>query len=89
VDASGPTGHGSQLFGETAVTKVMAFLSNFVTFRNEQLAIFQAGGKKLGDVTTVNINMLKGGVFAADGVNFQTNIIPPDATAGTLPGSSS
>jgi hypothetical protein len=83
VDASGPTGHGSQLFEETAATKLMKFLSHFSQLRDEQLHKMKAEGLKLGDVTTVNINMIKAGIFAADGINFQTNVIPPAATAGS------
>lgn len=81
VEASGPTGHGSQLFPQTAVTKLMKFLSHFNKLRDEELAKLGAGGRKLGDVTTININMIKGGMFAPDG-SWQTNVVPPTAMAG-------
>ena len=38
-------------------------------------------GTRLGDVTTVNINMVKTGMFSEDGASWQTNVIPPEAKA--------
>jgi len=83
AEASGPTGHGSQLFKETAVNRLMNFLFPYHQWRQEESKRLHAEGStlKLGDVTTVNINMIKSGAFAADGLSWQTNIIPSSAKA--------
>lgn len=86
AETSGPTGHGSQLFKETAMDRLLNFLTPYHEWRkieSDRLHVNNADGAlKLGDVTTVNINMIKGGAFAADGVGWQNNIIPSTAKAG-------
>lgn len=86
AEASGPTGHGSQLFEHTAMDSLLNFLAPYHAWRkteSERLHGPDNADKhlKLGDVTTVNINMIKGGAFAADGQSWQTNIIPSNAKA--------
>lgn len=49
--------------------------------RDENLVKMQSGNLRLGNVTTVNINMVKLGMFGDDGKSWQTNIIPPEAKA--------
>lgn len=83
VDAFGPTGHGSQLFSQTAVDSLMKFLSNLTSWRDEQSKKLRSDLKlRLGDVTSINISMIKGGCFTPDGSNYQINVIPSEATAG-------
>lgn len=83
AETTGPTGHGSQLFKETAVDNLLKFLQKYHDWRQVESARLHAPGStlKLGDVTTVNINMIKAGAFAADGQSWQTNIIPSSAKA--------
>lgn len=81
AEASGPTGHGSQLFKETAVDRLLNFLQPYHQWRKTESDRLHAEGSTLalGDVTTVNINMIKAGAFSADGLSWQTNIIPSNA----------
>ncbi|CAM9265808.1 unnamed protein product [Hapterophycus canaliculatus] len=74
VKAEGPTGHGSRFIKDTAVQKLMAVCDKALAFRKEQEdALGHSGGcsharaKKLGDVTTLNLTMLKAGVAMAGG----------------------
>lgn len=79
AETTGVTGHGSQLFKETAVDRLLKFLHYFVDMRNKELE--KLPNAKLGDVTSVNINMIKSGAFSSDGSSWQTNIIPSSAQA--------
>lgn len=81
LKASGPTGHGSQLFPSTAVDNLMKFLSHFVSWRDEELKKLTEQKLDIGEVTSININMLKSGKFSEDFSTFQPNIIPSDAEA--------
>ncbi|CAM9558218.1 unnamed protein product [Laminaria digitata] len=74
IKAEGPTGHGSRFIKSTAVEKLMAVCDKALAFRAEQeAALGHSGGcsharaKKLGDVTTLNLTMLKAGVAMAGG----------------------
>jgi aminoacylase len=60
-----------------------------LAFREEQrVALGHTGGcshasaKKLGDVTTLNLTMLRGGVSLDGGRTFALNVIPTEAEAG-------
>jgi aminoacylase len=81
AEATGPTGHGSQLFQDTAVDRLLNFLQPYHQWRKEESLKLHGEGSTLalGDVTTVNINMIKAGAFSADGQSWQTNIIPSTA----------
>ena len=83
LETSGQTGHGSQLFQGTAVDRLLNFLLPYHQWRKEESEkLFAAGSQlQLGDVTTVNVNMIKSGAFSADGLSWQTNIIPSEAKA--------
>jgi aminoacylase len=85
AETSGPTGHGSQLFKDTAVDRLLKFLQKYHDWRQvESSRLHEEGnpkGLKLGDVTTININMIKSGAFSPDGLSWQTNIIPSSAKA--------
>ncbi|KAL1922898.1 uncharacterized protein VTP21DRAFT_9274 [Calcarisporiella thermophila] len=73
VTANGTTGHGSQFIPGTATRKLTNVLQKFFKFRDEQEKLLHSSGAKLGDVTTVNLTMLNGGV--------QPNVVPQDASA--------
>jgi aminoacylase len=81
LTATGPTGHGSQLFPQTAGDSLLQFLSRLTKWREEESLKLRSDSKKrLGDVTTINVNMIKTGTFAPDGT-FQVNVIPSEAKA--------
>eukprot|EP01112_Ceratiomyxa_fruticulosa_P009736 TRINITY_DN2551_c0_g1_i2.p1 TRINITY_DN2551_c0_g1~~TRINITY_DN2551_c0_g1_i2.p1 ORF type:complete len:426 (+),score=98.35 TRINITY_DN2551_c0_g1_i2:60-1280(+) len=86
VKAIGPTGHGSRFIEGTAVEKLMKVVNNMLAFRQEQFDTLHKGqhecGKKLGDVTTLNLTVLKAGVSSDNGKTFSYNVIPTEAEAG-------
>jgi len=91
VRAEGPTGHGSRFIQNTAVEKLMGVVNKALAFRQEQEAALgwdsHAGckhsqAKKLGDVTTLNVTMLKGGVSLDGGKTYALNVIPTEMEAG-------
>lgn len=101
VKAEGVTGHGSRFIEGTAVGKLIAVCNKALAFRKEQEdALGHTGGcsharaKKLGDVTTLNLTMLKAGVAMAGGgggedaepggrhERYALNVIPTEARAG-------
>ena len=91
VKAEGPTGHGSRFIEGTAVSKLVTVANRALDFRREQEDALghdaHAGckhgqAKKLGDVTTLNITMLKAGVSADGGETWALNVIPTTAEAG-------
>lgn len=79
VHCTGRTGHGSRFIEDLATDKLMRIIEKFRKFREEQKKMLDVGvttdGKrfKLGDVTTVNLTGLSGGV--------QHNVIPTEVTA--------
>jgi aminoacylase len=90
VKATGPTGHGSRFIDNTAVSKLMDVANKGLEFRKEQETLLghDEGGckhgqaKKLGDVTTLNLTMLKAGVSTDGGETYALNVIPTDAELG-------
>jgi len=90
VRATGPTGHGSRFIRDTAPQKLLRMAERALHYRAEQEA--QLGhdshgckhgtAKKLGDVTTVNLTMLRTGVSLDGGHAFCLNVIPTEAEAG-------
>lgn len=98
VKAEGATGHGSRFIKGTAVEKLMRVCDKALAFRKEQEeALGHTGGcsharaKKLGDVTTLNLTMLKAGVpmAGAEGTaqgtsheRYALNVVPTEARAG-------
>lgn len=89
VRASGPTGHGSRFIKDTAPQKLLRMAERALAFRRAQEeALGDHNGckhgtaKKLGDVTTVNLTMLRTGVTKDNGKTFYINIIPTEAEAG-------
>jgi len=90
VEAKGPTGHGSRFIDGTATNAISAFTNSAWKYRKEQksrLGLTNNGcahceALKLGDVTTVNLTMLRAGVSSDNGSTFALNVIPTEAKAG-------
>lgn len=91
VRAEGPTGHGSRFIRDTAVEKLMGVVTKALEFRKQQEEALgwdkhsgcsHSKAKKLGDVTTLNVTMLKGGVSCDGGETYALNVIPTVAEAG-------
>ncbi|KAI8831265.1 hypothetical protein BC829DRAFT_437834 [Chytridium lagenaria] len=82
IKATGNVGHGSQFIQDPAPAKLLRVLSKFLSWRDTQEALFKFGVKSdgsrrpldLGDVTTVNLTMLKAGI--------QFNVVPGEAWGG-------
>ncbi|GAB0091333.1 aminoacylase-1 [Sergentomyia squamirostris] len=71
----GPPGHGSLLLKNTAGQKVRYVLDKMMDMRREQEKRLEDNPNLLiGDVTTINLTMISGGV--------QSNVVPPDLTIG-------
>jgi len=72
--ATGPTGHGSILFTNTAGEKIHRIMNKLMGLRAEQKAKLDSDPNiQLGDVTTVNLNILEGGLGR--------NVVPPELHA--------
>ncbi|KAG5187829.1 hypothetical protein JKP88DRAFT_353573 [Tribonema minus] len=89
VKAEGPTGHGSRFIEGTAMAKLVDVCNKALEFRRAQRAeLGHSGGcshaaaKTLGDVTTLNLTMLRGGVTLDGGATYSLNVIPTEAQAG-------
>ncbi|XP_066285183.1 aminoacylase-1-like [Branchiostoma lanceolatum] len=76
VKCTGNPGHGSRFIENTAAEKVQKVINSFLSFRAEEKAKLQKSGGclTLGDVTTVNLTMLEGGVAY--------NVVPTEMYAG-------
>jgi len=84
--AKGNAGHGSRFIEKTAAEKILKVVSKAMEFRKEEKDKLHEGcshsmAKKLGDVTTLNLTVLKGYVEGADG-NYAFNVIPTEMLAG-------
>lgn len=74
VHCPGNPGHGSLLLPNTAGEKLRVAIDKFMDFRQkEKNKLVNDPSLKIGDVTTVNLTVIKGGV--------QSNVIPPEMTA--------
>uniref|UniRef100_A0A8D9ADR6 N-acyl-aliphatic-L-amino acid amidohydrolase n=1 Tax=Cacopsylla melanoneura TaxID=428564 RepID=A0A8D9ADR6_9HEMI len=70
ITCPGTPGHASLLHDNTAAEKVNFIINKFMTVRQEEKNKLQANKNlTIGDVTTVNITMMSGGV--------QLNVLPP------------
>ena len=66
---TGNPGHGSRFIENTAAEKVQYLMNKLLNFRSEQKKIFESDENlTLGDVTTVNLTYMAGGV--------QMNVVP-------------
>ncbi|KAF4530315.1 hypothetical protein B566_EDAN018457 [Ephemera danica] len=74
VHCPGTPGHGSLLLPDTAGEKLRHVIDRFMDFRrSEQIKLEQDAKLTIGDVTTVNLTMVQGGV--------QGNVVPPELSA--------
>ncbi|EDW03378.1 GH11206 [Drosophila grimshawi] len=72
---SGTAGHGSLLLPNTAGEKFQYILDKMMQLRKQQVARLENNPElKIGDVTTINLTRIGGGV--------QSNVVPPELTAG-------
>ncbi|XP_068247489.1 aminoacylase-1-like [Palaemon carinicauda] len=75
VRCQGQPGHGSQFLPNNAGEKLQKVINRFMEFREkEKNKLSSNKDLRLGDVTTVNLTMLKGGV--------QFNVIPAELCVG-------
>ncbi|XP_060075406.1 aminoacylase-1-like [Ylistrum balloti] len=75
VKCSGNPGHGSRFIQGTAAEKFRRIINSFLDFRaQEEKKLNGNACLKLGDVTTVNLTNIQGGV--------QFNVVPMDMYAG-------
>ena len=73
VTFKGNPGHGSRFITDTAVEKLRHLMNKALDYRAEQESILKKNGcKPLGEVTTINITVLSGGV--------QPNVVPSEFT---------
>jgi len=84
--ATGPTGHGSRFVKNTAMEKLIRVVNKALAFRAEEEGKLHGGcdhgvAKKLGDVVTLNLTVLKGYVEGING-SYAFNVIPTEAHAG-------
>lgn len=92
VTANGNTGHASRFIEGTAVEQVLCVCQKALKFRKEQKDILHGVGthagcshsvatkkKQLGDVTSLNITVLRAGVQS--GGSDAVNVVPPSAEA--------
>ncbi|KAK6640101.1 hypothetical protein RUM43_008378 [Polyplax serrata] len=71
---TGSEGHGSILMDNTAGEKMRKLVDRIMDFRQTQVDILKSNKNlTMGDVTTVNLTILKGGVEA--------NVVPPELSA--------
>eukprot|EP01086_Lenisia_limosa_P004353 TRINITY_DN1954_c0_g1_i2.p1 TRINITY_DN1954_c0_g1~~TRINITY_DN1954_c0_g1_i2.p1 ORF type:complete len:394 (-),score=75.07 TRINITY_DN1954_c0_g1_i2:260-1339(-) len=68
--APGNPGHGSMFVEDTAMEKVQDLINEIQKMRAENKGKIETESAKLGDVTTVNINMMQGGS--------QPNVVPSE-----------
>lgn len=75
VKCSGQPGHGSQFLTNTAGEKLQKVINSFLDYRTqEEKKLKDNLNLELGDVTTVNLTMLQGGV--------QFNVVPAELSVG-------
>ncbi|XP_072939277.1 aminoacylase-1-like [Epargyreus clarus] len=73
IHCSGQPGHGSLLLPNTAGEKLRYIIDKFMDMREEQKRILESDPKlTIGDVTTINLTQLQGGV--------QSNVVPEKLT---------
>ncbi|BES99886.1 N-acyl-aliphatic-L-amino acid amidohydrolase [Nesidiocoris tenuis] len=75
IHCTGTPGHGSLLFPDTAGEKMRRVIDAFMDYRSKQKQKLESTpGLTIGDVVTVNLTRVKGGV--------QNNVVPPELVVG-------
>lgn len=69
---NGTTGHGSLLHTNTAAEKFRYIIEKFLDYRENEVLKMKNNNLDIGQVTTVNLTMVDGGV--------QPNVVPPTLT---------
>jgi aminoacylase len=90
VHAKGNTGHASRFIEDTAVSSIVEVVNRALTFRESQRRKLHGNScgagcshsvaKKLGDVTSLNVTLLRAGMRA--GEKDVLNVVPATAEAG-------
>jgi aminoacylase len=94
ITATGNTGHGSRFIDGSAIQQVIEVCNKALYYREQQKdllhgtnhhagcshAVVKKKALTLGDVTTINVTMLRAGIQA--GGKDIINVIPPNAEAG-------
>ncbi|XP_043288889.1 aminoacylase-1-like isoform X2 [Venturia canescens] len=73
VHCPGDPGHGSLMLGNNAGEKIRVIIDRFMDLRAKESAKLRTGQLKIGDVISVNLTQLQGGI--------QTNVIPEKLVA--------
>ncbi|XP_043465796.1 aminoacylase-1-like [Leptopilina heterotoma] len=74
IHCTGKSGHGSMMHEATAGEKLYKIIDSFMKFRESENNKLKTLNLKPGDVTAVNLTMVKGGV--------QINVIPEELSVG-------
>lgn len=74
IKCSGTPGHGSLLHENTAGEKVQYIINKFMNWRECEKLRMMNSELGAGDITSINLTMLKGGC--------QINVVPPELTVG-------
>ncbi|XP_043464251.1 aminoacylase-1-like [Leptopilina heterotoma] len=74
IHCTGTTGHASLLPNDTAGEKLLFILERFQEFRESEKEKLKNPDVKIGNVTSMNLTMIKGGV--------QINVIPKEFSVG-------
>ena len=70
VTVTGQPGHGSQFIPDSAGERLRAVVDRFMDYRQTQKDKMEKNNLPIGEVTTVNLTMLQGGV--------QYNVVPAE-----------
>ncbi|CAK8688961.1 unnamed protein product [Clavelina lepadiformis] len=73
VKCEGNPGHGSRFIENTAAEKLRKVINSFLDYRESQKLLMESTCQPLGDVTTVNLTRLEGGIA--------NNIVPAELSA--------
>lgn len=73
ITTHGHSGHASLLFNDTAVEKLNYIMNRFLEFRNDEARKLNEMHSPYGNVTSINLTILKGG--------FKSNVVPPEMNA--------
>jgi len=74
VTVTGQPGHGSQFIPDSAGERLRAVVDRFMDYRQTQKDKMEKNNLPIGEVTTVNLTMLQGGV--------QYNVVPAELKVG-------
>lgn len=73
ITSHGHSGHSSVLFEDTAGEKLNYIIGKFMEFRRGEMRKLKESNYNYGNVTTINLTILKGGL--------KPNVVPPEFSA--------